>query len=284
MKKVNFNSLESFKVPEEWIEKAINAKPKKKPLLLCPYVCGTAASVVLVTVTSLLLFNSLKPSSFTPVAVSTTADADAATAIAPSTADAEKLTEFQTAIATESKAEPATENNTKPEPENKTEPATVQTAPAEIEPENETQPQTDDPSKIRIKEKWEVDTRAVKPNAGLLSADTPLLLSQEELFTGDITVIVSPDSPFYEEKTFRLDVTGEYSSDEIEVGGEVILEPVEGENGEKTVTFNLFKEGAYTPSTDYSFIFYNYDESGSKIDVKTLTEPLYSDNSITIIV
>lgn len=271
MKKVNFNSLESFEVPEEWIEKAINAKPKKKPLLLCPYVCGTAASVVLVTVTSLLLFNSLKPSSFTPVAVSTTADA-------------EKLTEFQTAFATESKAEPATENNTKPEPENKTEPATVQTAPAENEPENETHPQTDDPSKIRIKEKWEVDTRAVKPNAGLLSADTPLLLSQEELFTGDITVIVSPDSPFYEEKTFRLDVTGEYSSDEIEVGGEVILEPVEGENREKTVTFNLFKEGAYTPSTDYSFIFYNYDESGSKIDVKTLTEPLYSDNSITIIV
>ena len=36
MKKVNFNSLENFEVPEEWIEKAINAKPKKKPLLLRP--------------------------------------------------------------------------------------------------------------------------------------------------------------------------------------------------------------------------------------------------------
>lgn len=270
MKKVNFNKLENFEVPEEWIEKALNAKPKKKPLLLRPYVLGTAASFVLATAASLLLFGSFKPSNVTPVAVSTTAPTEAATATFPSTAAAEKPTELQTEAATESRTESETVQT---EPE-ETEPAT--------EPQSPTIVPTDDPSKFRIKKKWEVDTSAVRPNAALVSADTPLLLSQDELFTGDITIIVSPDSPFYERKAFYLDVTGEYSSEAIEVGGEVILEPVEGENGEKTVTFNLFNEGAYTPSTDYSFLFYNFDENGSKTDGITLTEPLYSGNSITI--
>lgn len=270
MKKVNFNSLENFEVPEEWIEKAINAKPKKRPLLLRPYIIGTAASIVLVTAASLLLFNSLNPSNVTPVAVSTTAPTEAVTVKVPSTAATEKPTEPKTVPTTESK----------------TETETVPTDPAETEPVTEPQlttvVPTDDPSKFRIKEKWEVDTSAERSDAALVSPDTPLLLSQDELFTGDITVIVSPESPFYERKAFYLDVTGEYSSDAIEVGGEVILEPVHGENGEKSVTFNLFSEGAYTPSTDYSFLFYNLDGNGSKSDAKTLTEPLYSNNSVTI--
>lgn len=270
MKKVNFNSLENFEVPEEWIEKAINAKPKKKPILLRPYVWETAASVAAVITASLLLFNSFKPSNVSPLAVSTTVPSTTVQKTIPSTAATEKPTEPKT--------EPATEI--------KTEPATGQTVPAQTEsaaePQHPTVAPTDDPSKFRIKEKWEVDTRVERPAASPVLTDSLLLLSQDELFTGDITIIVSPDSPFYERKIFRLAVTGEYSSDSIEVGGEVILEPVQGENGEKTVTFNLFKEGAYTPSADYSFLFYNLDDNGSKTDTKTLTEPLYSGNSITI--
>ena len=274
MKKVNFNKLEGYNVPEEWIEKALNAKPKKKSLLLRPYVWGTAASIVLVAAVSLLLFNSFKPSNVTPIVVSTTAPTEAVTETVQPTAASEKPTEQQTAPATESK----------------TEPETVRTEPTENESATESQPPTaaptaaptDDPSKFRIKERWEVDTSAVRPNAAMVSEDTPLLLSQDELFTGDITVIVSPDSPFYEKKSFRLDITGRYSSDAIEVRGEVILEPVQGENGEKTVTFNLFNEGAYTPSADYSFLFYYFDDNASKTNCETMTEPLYSGNSITI--
>lgn len=274
MKKVNFNSLEGFEVPEEWIEKAVNAKPKKKPLLLRPYVWGTAASVVLVSAASLLLLSHLKPPVAVPVAVSTTVATEAATAAYEPTAAVEKPTQPKTVPATESKTEPSTAQTEPVETEPETKPAT--------EPQLPTVAPTDDLSKFCIKEKWYVDTSAVRPDATANAADTLLILSQDELFTGNITVIVSPDSPFYERKAFRLDVTGEYSSDAIAVGGEVILEPVQGENGEKTVTFNLFNEGAYTPSTDYLFLFYNLDENGSKTDTKTLTEPLYSNNSITI--
>ncbi len=47
MKKVNFNALQNFEVPESWIENAINAKPKKKPFYLNPLYYGTAAALVI---------------------------------------------------------------------------------------------------------------------------------------------------------------------------------------------------------------------------------------------
>lgn len=60
MKKVNFNALQNFEVPESWIENAINAKPKKKIYQLNFRYIGTAASVVLavgITLFSLLYIN-----------------------------------------------------------------------------------------------------------------------------------------------------------------------------------------------------------------------------------
>ena len=47
MKKVNFNALQNFKVPESWIENAINAKPKKKLFHLNPLHLSTAACLVI---------------------------------------------------------------------------------------------------------------------------------------------------------------------------------------------------------------------------------------------
>ena len=47
MKPLNFDALTNFEVPEEWIEKALSAKPKKKPIILRPYVIGSAAAIVL---------------------------------------------------------------------------------------------------------------------------------------------------------------------------------------------------------------------------------------------
>ena len=49
MRKVNFNALKNVAVPESWVEKALHAKPKKKPIFLRPYFIGTAASVVVVS-------------------------------------------------------------------------------------------------------------------------------------------------------------------------------------------------------------------------------------------
>ena len=47
MKKVNFNALQNFEVPESWIENAINAKPKKKLFHLNPRHLGMAACLVI---------------------------------------------------------------------------------------------------------------------------------------------------------------------------------------------------------------------------------------------
>ena len=55
MRKVNFNALKNVSAPESWVEKALHAKPKKKPIFLRPYFIGTAASVVVVSAVILTL-------------------------------------------------------------------------------------------------------------------------------------------------------------------------------------------------------------------------------------
>lgn len=56
MKKLNFNALTQFEVPESWIERALDAKPKKKPLWLRPVVIGSAASLVITAAVVLTLW------------------------------------------------------------------------------------------------------------------------------------------------------------------------------------------------------------------------------------
>ena len=276
MKKVNFNSLENFEVPEEWIEKALNAKPKKK-ILFRPYVLGAAASLVLVTALSLLLFRPFQKISAPPVAVSTTEPSSVTEATVAPTAATENPAETENTV--ESQIDPTDPDELEPEPESQLEP--------KPEPETvhkyEIREQIDDPSKFRVDNKWELDKREMRPNAGLLP-DYYMLLSEDELFTGDITIIVSPDSPFYNDEILSLYIKGYYRDDSTEIKGFIDLEPIQGENGEKTITFNLFDEGVYTPSADYSFLFEYYwdNETGSYLSSKTLTEQLYSDNSVTI--
>lgn len=55
MRKVNFNALKNVSAPEDWVEKALHAKPKKRPIFLRPYFIGTAASVVVVSAVVLTL-------------------------------------------------------------------------------------------------------------------------------------------------------------------------------------------------------------------------------------
>lgn len=270
MKKVNFNSLENFEVPEEWIEKALNAKPKKKPLLLRPYVLGTAASVVLVAAVSLLMLKPFGGSNVTPIAVSTTAPSEATQ---PSTAPT-KATEEATAPQTE------------PSTGKREVPSTVQTEPitqppTEAPTEPETVPPTDDPSKFRIKSDWELDLCLERSDGAMVSPDSSLLLSESELFKGDITVEISSDSRFYDHRTFCMELSGYYKNSSEKIGGTVILEPQQTEDGKKSVTFNIFKEREYIPSADYTIRIFAYNDNGSKTE-KTLTEKLYSNNSVKI--
>lgn len=56
MKKLNFDALTQFEVPESWIERALDAKSKKKPLWLRPVVIGSAASLVITAAVVLTLW------------------------------------------------------------------------------------------------------------------------------------------------------------------------------------------------------------------------------------
>ncbi len=294
MKKVNFNSLENFEVPEEWIEKAINAKPKKKPLLLRPYVWGTAASIVLVAAASLFILKPFKSGDSLPAAVGTTAaptetaKADDAPASTTETEPAAKPETTAPTEATKSTDSPASTTGTVPSTEKTTVPSTVQTDPTGTgrhdygEPHAHYIPEVQ--SVYHIDSKWEVDLSLDRPNSRSDSAEIPQepMLTKDELFTGNITVEVLSDSLFYDCDTIYMEISGCYNNGSRRIDGRVILAPKQTEDGKRSAIFNLFYDEAYTPSADYTISIYALNENGSKTDVLTMNMPLYSDNSITI--
>lgn len=294
MKKVNFNSLENFEVPEEWIEKAINAKPKKKPLLLRPYVLGTAASIVLVGAASLFILKPFKSGDSLPAAAGTTAaptetaKADDTPASTAGTEPAAKPETTDSTEATKSTDAPASTTGTVPSTEKTTVPSTVQTDPTGTGRHDYREPHAHDipegQSVYHIDSKWEVDLSLDRPNTRSDSAEIPQepMLTKDELFTGNITVEVLSDSLFYDCDTIYIEFSGCYNNGSRKIDGRVILAPKQTEDGKRSATFNLFYDEAYTPSADYTIRIYALNDNGSKTDVETLTKPLYSDNSITI--
>ena len=294
MKKVNFNSLENFEVPEEWIEKAINAKPKKKPLLLRPYVWGTAASIVLVGAASLFILKPFKSGDSLPAAAGTTAaptetaKADDTPASTAGTEPAAKPETTDSTEATKSTDAPASTTGTVPSTEKTTVPSTVQTDPTGTGRHDYGEPHAHDipegQSVYHIDSKWEVDLSLDRPNSRSDSAEIPQepMLTKDELFTGDITAEVSSDSLFYDCETIYIEFSGCYNNGSRKIDGRVILAPKQTEDGKRSATFNLFYDEAYTPSADYTIRIYALNENGSKTDVLTMNMPLYSDNSITI--
>ena len=294
MKKVNFNSLENFEVPEEWIEKAINAKPKKKPLLLRPYVLGTAASIVLVVAASLFILKPFKSGDSLPAAAGTTAaptetaKADDTPASTAGTGPAAKPETTDSTEATKSNDAPASTTGTVPSTEKTTVPSTVQTDPTGTGRHDYGEPHAHDipegQSVYHIDSKWEVDLSLDRPNSRSDSAEIPQepMLTKDELFTGNITVEVLSDSLFYDCDTIYIEFSGCYNNGSRKIDGRVILAPKQTEDGKRSAIFNLFYDEAYTPSADYTIRIYALNDNGSKTDVETLTKPLYSDNSITI--
>ena len=288
MKKVNFNSLENFEVPEEWIEKAINAKPKKKPLLLRPYVWGTAASIVLVGAASLFILKPFKSGDSLPAAPTETAKADYTPASTAGTGPAAKPETTDSTEATKSTDAPASTTGTVPSTEKTTVPSTVQTDPTGTGRHDYGEPHAhyipEGQSVYHIDSKWEVDLSLDRPNSRSDSAEIPQepMLTKDELFTGNITVEVLSDSLFYDCDTIYIEFSGCYNNGSRKIDGRVILAPKQTEDGKKSATFNLFYDEAYTPSADYTIRIYALNDNGSKTAVETLTKPLYSDNSITI--
>ena len=294
MKKVNFNSLENFEVPEEWIEKAINAKPKKKPLLLRPYVWGTAASIVLVAAASLFILKPFKSGDSLPAAAGTTAaptetaKADDTPASTAGTEPAAKPETTDSTEATKSTDAPASTTGTVPSTEKTTVPSTVQTDPTGTGRHDYGEPHAhyipEGQSVYHIDSKWEVDLSLDRPNSRSDSAEIPQepMLTKDELFTGNITVEVLSDSLFYDCDTIYIEFSGCYNNGSRKIDGRVILAPKQTEDGKRSATFNLFYDEAYTPSADYTIRIYALNDNGSKTAVETLTKPLYSDNSITI--
>lgn len=272
MKKVNFNQLQNFEVPQEWIDKAMKATPQKPPFLRRPYVIGSmiglgvilTAVVVLVLINPFQKHNDAEHNGLATATEATVAVQQNATEQQAAVTEAETTVEGTDAVETEHVDETkAAEKNTA---------ETTAAKNPEKNPEPETTADSGDVVKYRVKDQWYVDNRSERSEAPAMN-DTDLELEKSELFTGDITIVISPNSPFYDAKEIRMAAYGVYSPTGQEVYGSGYLAPYEAENGDKIIRINLFDEGAYTPSANgytFSFNFFDSDTDKSARDMVTV--------------
>lgn len=207
MKKVNFNALKSIEPPNEWVEKALAAQHKKKPLPLRPYILGTAASAVIVLIAAVTLLHSGGGAPFSPkntlpvlTAVSgTTAPPGNGEAYADAAATLPKATEAPPkpdATAAEQQAEyetaaPATAAQTDPP-----QPAVTKT--------HETQPSVTQPASISEEpteafEPWQpLETMPPEPpEPGIGDPDLPATYPPQPLWYGKIEIEILSTSRFF---------------------------------------------------------------------------------------
>lgn len=274
MKKVNFDSLQNFEVPQEWIDKALTAAPKKPPFLRRRAVIGSmiGLGVVLIAVVMLIVFHPFgsdnKPNG-----------AAASTEVTAATQGVSELPTDMTEGETTAEDADATENTD----ETKSAETDAEKATDADEQEKKSDPETtaggEDAVKYRVKQPWYVDTRSESGSAPEMR-DTSLELEKSELFTGDITIVIPEDSAFYDAKEIRFSAYVDYDVDGQGIEGYGYLEPRE-ENGEKIIRFNLFDLGAYTPSANgYTFMF-NFSD-GTAYGRDSVTADLIGDNAVTI--
>lgn len=274
----DFSQLKSLKTPEKWIENAINIPKKKKPLpfILRPYVIGTAASLVIVAAAVLTILlssggkqplgrdNGIKAKSaatypteiieetndsgevIATYAVPVTAG-DSATqateiievtnasgeviatqavpvtspqatgATAPNTTSAQ-ATEGSTATA------PATSPASAETTASATQPATDQTQPAWNVQETTNNAEEDDPA-----------VEDVTDNTAATETKPPVL------FTGNLTLIITSDSPLFGSVFVKLDF---YNESGAKVDSTVAVKPILNEmTGYKTASFYPYGNG-----------------------------------------
>lgn len=269
MKKVNFNAMQSFEVPESWIENAVNAKPQKKPIYLRPYVIGSAASVVLavaVTIIAVIAMNKtpISPDSMIPVKPQTTTAATEATeaTAAPTTV---KPTEKATEPVTEAVTEPVTEPVTEAVTEEVTEPRELADDERLLTPD------------------WYVWNVEGMSRSDAASGDIdPPVLKLDEMYQGTITVKMAADSPYGADDVLRCTVTAGFTDLNADTAGSVIVKLQSDDNGQKSVAFCPYESNAYLPSgRAYTFTFTGKTADGKEV-TKTVTQTLSGDHSVTI--
>ena len=269
MKPLNFDALTNFEVPEEWIEKALSAKPKKKPFIFRPYVIGSAAAIVLavgitVFAVATLKNNSQKPNALVAAPMATVETTDYTEPV-QDTAEAQPVTQPETAAQTEPSE---TQKPTQP----------PETTPVETQPINTQAPETqppvetteDESSKYQMSTEWFTDVRSVRPEPWGPACESPSVeppkLDISELYTGDVIIKVAPDSLFYESARIDVSITATHKESGARFSGTVITAPEKDENGEAVTRFNFFENNVYIPDNcEYTFEFRAYDENGDFI-------------------
>lgn len=273
MKPLNFDALTNFEVPEEWIEKALSAKPKKKPIILRPYVIGSAAAIVLAVGITVFAVATLKNNSQKPNAL----------VAAP----------MATVETTDSTARPEAQ----PETAAQTEPATQEATAVTERPVPPTLPYTgatvetteDESSKYQMSTEWFTDVRSVRPEPRGQACESPSVeppkLDISELYTGDVIIKVAPDSLFYESARIDVSITATHKESGARFSGTVITAPEKDGNGEAVTRFNFFENNVYIPGDcEYTFEFRAYDENGDFIpdSYKTVKLALTGDQTAEI--
>ena len=305
MKKVNFNAAMNFEVTESWIEKALNAKPKKKPLYLRPYVIGSAAGVVLavaVTVFAVILTSKapISPQSPVPVMPQTvTTAAEAPTEPSAKVKPTETQPTTQATKPTEpepTRPEPARPEPTRPEPtEAAAEATTVPVTAGKI-----TKPTEDDGIQYPYREKmyklsdsWIIDEEMIEDRMGSMSPCSgeinsspvvnppPDMLKVSDLFTGTITVHMAADSPYNVNGMMQCKISSYYAPADKKIDGVVSLKLTDGENGEKTVWFNPYAYHNIPSGCSYTFTFTGKTANGEPV-TKTVTRILSGKRSVDI--
>ena len=262
MKPLNFDALTNFEVPEEWIEKALSAKPKKKPIILRPYVIGSAAAIVLavgitVFAVATLKNNSQKPNALVAAPMATIETTDYTEPV-QDTAEAQPVTQPETAAQTEPATQEATAVTERPVP------PTLPYTGATVETTE------DESSKYQMSTEWFTDVRSVRPESWGQACESPSVeppkLDISELYTGDVIIKVAPDSLFYESARIDVSITATHKESGARFSDTVITAPEKDENGEAVTRFNFFENNVYIPDDcEYTFEFRAYDENGDFI-------------------
>ena len=309
MKKVNFNAAMNFEVTESWIEKALNAKPKKKPLYLRPYVIGSAAGVVLavaVTVFAVIFTSQAPISPQSPVPVKTQTTTVSSTAPTEPKPSSEQPTTRKVVPTTAPPTEP---EPTQPEP---TQPEPTQPKPTEVSAEATTVPVTagkitkpteDDGIQYpyreelhKLSDSWIIDEETIgnqmgpmgpaSPNSGEINSGPvvnppPDMLKVSDLFTGTITVHMAADSPYNVNGMMQCEISSYYAPADKKIDGVVSLKLTDGENGEKTVWFNPYAYHNIPSGCSYTFTFTGKTADGEPV-TKTVTRILSGKRSVDI--
>lgn len=274
----DFSQLKSFKTPENWIEAAINIPKKKKPspFILRPYVIGTAASLVIVAaaVLTILLSSGGKPplgnehgfavqpavTVPTEIVEETNASGEViATHVVPvitegTTPQATEIIEVTNALGeviatqavpvTSPQATGATAPNTTSAQATEGSTATAPaTSSASAEPtDSATQPATDQTRPATEAQETTDNAEEVDPAVEDVTDDAAATETKPPvLFTGSLTLIITPDSPLFGSVFVKLDI---YNESGAKVDSTVAVKPILNEmTGYKTASFYPYGNG-----------------------------------------